>query len=32
MVEGAAYVLRDGDDVKFLDINFEEIKLDPFEE
>jgi len=32
MVEGAAYVLRDGNDVKFLDINFEEIKLDPFEE
>jgi len=32
MIEGAAYVLRDGDKVKFLDIEFEEIKLDPFEE
>tara|TARA_R110001592_G_scaffold3092_7_gene17293 strand:+ start:1702 stop:2676 length:975 start_codon:yes stop_codon:yes gene_type:complete len=28
MVEGAAYVLRDGDDVKFLDIDFEEISID----
>ena len=32
MIEGAAYVLRDGDKVKFLDIDFKEIKLDPFEE
>jgi len=28
MIEGAAYVLRDGNDVKFLDINFEEISID----
>ena len=26
MIEGVAYVFRDGSDVKFLDINFEEIK------
>ena len=31
-VDDVAYIFRDGDKVKLLDFNFEEIKLDPFEE
>ena len=31
-VDDVAYIFRDGNDVKLLDFNFEEIKLDPFEE